>query len=243
MMTKLLSISLACLFLLCGCATAYVDAIKKSSAPNWILLHENPKVGDYAVYESKDKEDGFRFEVVEVEKNLIHIRRSVTKAAYFESAAKNHVYNYKVRPSGDVVQAYLEALDSNERTPLSISRSGDSEYIKDPKSSFMDWDELIETKLGTYKVKKVLAYNTIARSSSGSTRFNYRFFLNPDVKFGYVRMHLVYVINFTEDRSAQAKLARQLDSDVGDMDTVATGIANLIAGGAHELVYNLIESN
>jgi len=101
----------------------------------------------------------------------------------------------------------------------------------------------LRLKKGSFEVKKVVAFNTIKRSSSGATRFNYRFFLNPTVKFGYVRMHLVYVINFTEDTSSSAGLAKELNSNMGQMDSLASGISNLIAGGAHEYVLDLIESN
>jgi len=147
-LVKFSSIILACIFVLSGCATPYIKVLRNHPVTNWILLHQNPKAGDYAVYETKDEDEGFRVEVIKVDKDLIHIRKSATKASYFESAVKNHVYNYMVRPNGKVVQAYFETLDTKERFPLKISKPGDTEYFKDPKSNSINWNEIITTKKG-----------------------------------------------------------------------------------------------
>ena len=56
-----------------------------------------------------------------------------------------------------------------------------------------------------------------------------------------MKLHLVYILNFTPDTGSRSELARKLDPNVAEMETLAMDILNAIAGGARENTWSGID--
>ena len=230
------------LFFLQSCASNIVfDSYKKNAIWNWIPLHKNPKVGDYAIYENDKKDEKYRLEIISIKKGQVHVRKSWIKPPSFGGSLVDNDLNFISNSKGLVSKAYFENKKDGKIVILKIAKNGDPQFIKNTVPQ--DLIKEISTKKGTLKVEKSISFSNIEIKSSNVSKHSYLFYLNPKVKFRLVRMEFIVDIRFTNDSSESAKVAKQLDSGMSGMDSIATGIANWIGGGKHYYNINLIESN
>jgi len=178
---------------------------------------------------------------VSVSNGEIHIIKSWIKPPAYEGTMKDHHLHYFTDIEGKVQKSYIKNIKDGKIFNLKIAKNGEPNYIKNitsnsPKKSVI-------TSLGTFDIKKVIAHSNIVINSSGVVKNSYVFYINKNVNFRIVRMEFVSDVRFTEDSSEKAKLAKQMDSGMKGMDSVAIGIANWIGGGKHFYNLNLIESN
>ncbi|MBT3586090.1 MAG: hypothetical protein HN509_14385 [Halobacteriovoraceae bacterium] len=191
-----ISIAITLLLTFCSCSFL-IPSFHKVPATDFMLIHKNPRAGDYAVYEV----DGGRihkvFEVMEVGKDQITIRYGVVKFEEAEtwkdkrgSNDKQISWYYRIlKRSGSVIAAWM--LDGDKKLNSPIARSGQMHSLEHRKYLKKPVKEKIETKAGSYKITG--AYNYIYRLdlgivSSKSTHFN---MLSTKVPFLSVREEIV----------------------------------------------------
>ena len=122
---------------LTGCAGLAEYMKKNATVNNWMPIHSDPKVGDYAVYTANRylkapgssiyKSSGHnlkhRKEVVEIKDNLIHFTST--------QLHNNHLINhYIVDMKGNVIKAWLENKESKKTFPLKIAAKSSKKYIR-----------------------------------------------------------------------------------------------------------------
>ena len=153
--------------ILTSCMSMIVkNTIKDTPITNRIVLHNNVRQGDYAVYrtltdigdpqlETVTGETTVRIEVESVNGNEIHIKQTTNSTGMSGMFVNNIVFNMITDKDGNVKSASY--TDGEEIVPLKIAQPGDdiyNEYQKVNKSDHKKWNipENITVPAGTFKV-------------------------------------------------------------------------------------------
>lgn len=155
-----------------------VSALNKGGAPKFVLLHSNPKVGDYAVYLTRGEKS--KLEIV-----------SVTKDGLFEISQGIGDYGLElrlfVRPNGEVRRAEAFDLETSERHDVRINTTGDG-TIEKIREVPLKAPTKIETPAGSFVVKeaRVMEYSPAAGYKTRSVSL-----IHPDIPFLSLKTRVV----------------------------------------------------
>lgn len=175
------------LFAISGCATVAVKSMQEAPVHNWIYLHPDYKVGDYAIFESIDQAQKMKFEIASIKDGLIEVKISWLQAQTIVAFLKNLSYHLFADENGHVQTAFLYDKRSGVKRPIKIAGPGDYNYIDDPKSVLLKRKEIITTKAGTFEIENVIVFNQHISNFALTAKVTSIYFVHPGVKFGLVR--------------------------------------------------------
>jgi hypothetical protein len=229
------------LFTISGCATVAVKSMQEAPVHNWIYLHPNYKVGDYAIFESIDHAQKMKFEIASIEDGLIEVKISWLQAQTIVDFLRNLSYHLFADENGHIQKAFLYDKQSGVRRSLKIAEPGDYNYIDDPKSVLLKRKEIITTKAGTFEIGNVIVFNQHISNFALTAKVTSVYFIHPGVKFGLVRERDVM--------ESYLQLAELIEYIVklSPLSTVQKSIMNYIINNAKDTKHywglDLIETN
>ena len=174
------------LFSILGCATVVVKSMQEAPIHNWMYLHPDYKVGDYAVFETIDNAQKMKFEIASIEDSLIEVKMSWLQTKAIVSFLSDFSYHLFLDENGYVQTAFLYDKKSGRKRPLRVAGPGDHNYIKDPRSVLLKRKETITTKAGTFKIENVIIFNQNISNFAITAKVTSIYFIHPGVKFGLV---------------------------------------------------------
>ncbi|MDA3884760.1 MAG: hypothetical protein PF638_04120 [Candidatus Delongbacteria bacterium] len=134
----LLSITVISMLLLTSCMSMMLQStIKNTPISNKIMLHDNVRVGDYAVYKSKiDAEDEqskamigettVTVQITEINRSGVYIKQTVQTTGVAAIFANTMEFNLVSDREGNIKSGYF--YDGPEKIPLNIAKPGDAAY-------------------------------------------------------------------------------------------------------------------
>ncbi|HCL55549.1 MAG TPA: hypothetical protein DHW82_00865 [Spirochaetia bacterium] len=170
------------------------------SAPyaNFISLHSNPKVGDYAVLSSQDDLTTYKYMITSVNDESVFVKLVINSK---ESEYFNDFYwELETDLKGNVKNAYLVSLNG-DRDKLTIATPGKMGYFYPIQAETNELKKFVEentkekfkTSAGSFDVKAEF-YESIVNYGNVNKLITVMF-VNPDVKFLTVANFNMKILN------------------------------------------------
>jgi hypothetical protein len=166
------------------------SSIKDSTIGNKMLIHSNPRIGDYAIFKGAEGNSQMTLKITG-KRGSNFIIRSETGINYPNVGLMGAVtLEFFVTRNGSIKKAFL--IDGNEKFPLKIAKKNDKEYMNIVKLSrreikSLDVPKTIIVPAGKFRVRP-LAYKT--RKDDKEYRTVY--LLSKKVKFQHVASYTYY---------------------------------------------------
>lgn len=229
------------LFSLGGCASVAVAPLKEVKGFNRVFLHENPKIGDYAVYGNADGSHLMKREIVNIRGDILEISTTFPKTPEIISPLREISFGSFVRRDGTVLEAWMLNLSNGRKTALAIAGPGDYNYVDEQSWKTLPVPETITTKAGTYRTDKVIVFTQRMNIPGVNMLTTSIWYFDPHVKFGLIRQHnisesdvtIVEVAAFINKMSPVGQLYKSLNSYIIDKSRHQT----------HTSQFDLVETN
>lgn len=171
---------------------------------NWIYLHKNPQVGDYAIYEDEKYGMGMKYEILSQNGPLFHVRGSFTKLGTADEVYRNLVWHYIVSADGLVKEGYMEV--DGEKIIQKIPQKGEEAYIE-PNFLELKTSETMQVNQKNLVVSHMVLFHTLSDYGFMTIKSTMVTYVNPTIPFGSLRMDeldsaqmpLLDIINFVSD--------------------------------------------
>lgn len=177
------------IFSIAGCTSIMVAPMKGVKGFNRIFLHENPKVGDYALYGNSDDTHRMKREIVDIREGIVEIRTTFPDTPGNISTLRFISFGSFVRKDGTVTEAWMLNTRNGQKTPLAISQPGDYNYVGEQSLMTLPVPETIATKAGTYSTDKVIVSTQRMNIPGANILTTSIWYFDSRVKFGLVRQH------------------------------------------------------
>ena len=221
-------------FLLTGCLSSMIkNIIKDSPVPNWIGIHENPRVGDYAIHRQKNG-NLVRYEIMSEEGELYEVSQRFIKTTLVTSTLKTFSVNVFVDKNGYVKKAFFVDLKSKKRDRLKVARTGDLGYIEDPKvvhNKNIITTEVV-TEAGTFMVDRFRVFNFNIYKNGVKVRATQIQLIHPKAKFQVVSLRVT-----AETRMEAAKVLSMMVKFIPG-DPVSKYLINFLLGKLEQNEYH-----
>ncbi len=173
-------------------STIVSQAAKSSKVNNKMVLHSNPRVGDYAILKGSAGNTQMKLEIVKISHGLYVVRSETGVGMTGVGFMASLVVELHVTRSGIVKKAFV--VEGTQYTPIQIARKGDPEYMTVVRLTSSEKRELdvpsrITVPAGTYSVSSVAF-----KSQKNDTEQRTVNLTSSRVKFGMVASY-VYVKN------------------------------------------------
>lgn len=185
MMRKFLLASLVLMTLMgTSCIKSIVSsAAKDSKVNNRMMLHSNPRVGDYAIFRGASSQVQMTMKI-KSKRGGLYIVTSDTAFGVSGKYMTTLLLELHVTRSGYVKKAYV--VESSGKTPLQIARKGDKEYmvmtrVTGSQLRAMKIPRRVTVPAGTYSVTPV-----VFKSKQDGQDVRTVHLVNKRVKFGMV---------------------------------------------------------
>lgn len=177
---------------LCACCSC-VTRPHQMPAPDRVFIHDNPQVGDFALYYIAASEMTHRFEVHEDQGDhlVIRYRMAYTKPAYKGMAPKEWYYR-KILRDGTVVQAWAET-DGGKHfdTPVAMAdQIGGFEQFSEVKTLPAD---PMQVRAGTFPVTGIHAYIYRTDVGMASTKSTCMEYYSDKVPFRILKREMLHI--------------------------------------------------
>lgn len=187
-----IALSLLLIVFLAACASMVANLAVSTPVPNYVYLHAEPRVGDFANYQSLDRSQLMRIEVAGVDgegaNRIVLVRAYWPRAEGFAAGfLREHAYEFRVRANGEVIGAALLHRPTNTRRQVMPAGPGQIGYIHDPQLRPLTQPETAQFQTGPLTVNSVLMYEEQRQTAAGSQRITSTNFISHDVPFGLVR--------------------------------------------------------
>lgn len=225
-----------------GCASvSVVPMMKQVKGFNRVFLHENPKIGDYAVYGNADGSHLMKREIVNISGDVLEIKTTFPKTPQIISGLQDISFGSFVRRDGTVIEAWMLNLRTGDKNALAIAGPGDYNYVDEQSWKTLPAPETIVTKAGTYSTDKVIVFTQRLNMPGVNMLTTSVWYFDPHVKFGLVRQHnisesdvtIVEVAAFINKMSPVGQLYKSLNSYIIDKSRHQT----------HTSRFDLVETN
>jgi len=189
-MHKAFHLIIMCLFL--GACASLITKPHEIPSPDRLFIHKNPGVGDYAVYFIKAGNFTHRYEVHEINGDLITVRY---RMRYLDPDYKNlspkEWYYRQVNLDGQVLKAWAET-DTGERFSTPVARSGLIGSFEHLTKVDKLPEKPVVTKAGIFKVNNINAY--IYRTDVGliSTNSSCMEYYSDDIPFRILKREMLH---------------------------------------------------
>ena len=166
-------------------------------APNIIFIHDNPKVGDYAIHGERYSYLGMlmRYEVSEVTDTDVTMRYNVrfTNPDYAEISKDNWFYR-KLDRNGKVLKAWLKT-GNGESFPSPVAKTNERGSLEHLTTVKVETEQPLNTKAGKFKINTISNY--IYRADAGllSTESSCLEYHSKEVPFLAVKRDLLSTVD------------------------------------------------
>ncbi len=200
-----------------SCAGLLLNAVKEAPVANKVLLHDNPKKGDYSlyqiVYDTGDPQANalrgntkFKIEITDVVGGELHISEAFTGSGIAGGYLNGLVFKFVTDMEGNVKSAVLD--DHGVETKLKIAQKGDEAYNNYQilsEEDFERWNVPSKVKVTAGEFETKARYLTKTKDMNSASYAVY--LTNEDVKFQHVAS---YAVIRNDDGSYQCKLSAEL---------------------------------
>lgn len=171
-----------------SCTGLVVRAIIKSqgAVPNWVAMHENPKVGDYAIHRIQNG-NLVRYEILSKQGDLFEMSQKFTEVGIMDkiNGLQSFSFRIMVDKDGYVKGGFMDDY-AGDSYPLRVVGPGEVGYFDNMQ--LLPNNEIIGTEAGSFECKTVRTYNYKLVTGMGQVTMRGVAFLNPKVKFQIIRM-------------------------------------------------------
>ncbi len=192
-----------------GCLSAIIkSAVKDTPVANKIVLHSNPRVGDYALLKGGDEQQSYAKYSIVSKKGSLYVIRIETGVIIPGIGEMGKVtFEMNADRAGNVSSAFL--VDGAERTPLKVAAPGDVSYLKPTSLTAAEKSKLeipsrITVGAGTFNVTP-LAYSQVNEGVEQKIVY----LMNKSVKFGHVASYVYTIEGDDITKSKALELAEQ----------------------------------
>ena len=173
------------LFFLSCLSPLVKSAVRSTHIPNWIYIHENPQVGDYAVHGTAQEAD-IRYEVYAVSEDSIEVSQRFIDTGFLLGSGLDE---FEVRAlldrQGFVQEAYL-LQDDGRKTRLPVAGPGQNGHIG--QISRFKSSGLLHVEAGYFAVTEVRAFEMWTMKGLLPGKVTVVHYGNPEVPFGVVKI-------------------------------------------------------
>ncbi|MCW9015114.1 MAG: hypothetical protein OQL06_15210 [Gammaproteobacteria bacterium] len=175
-------LGLFCLGLLQSCGM--IPKLHELPATDIMYIHNNPKAGDYAIYEIDNGRVRKRYEVVDVNSGKIVIRYGV-----IYETTPSHWFYRKLNTQGKVLSAWM--IENGQRFDTPVAKPGQINSLERFTQIKPVFDKPVITRAGSFKINQACNYIyrlDMGLASSNSTHFD---MLSDQVPFRLVRGEII----------------------------------------------------
>lgn len=159
--------------------------LRTTQVPNWIYVHKDPQVGDYAVHRTAQGAI-IRYEIRSIEDDRIEVSQRIEDTGMlFGSGLDEFEHRVFVNSQGFVREAYL-LEDDGRRTELPIAVAGQNGHIG--RMGRYSSSGLLHVDAGYFAVTEVRAFEMWTMTGLTPGTITVVHYGNPEVKFGVVKI-------------------------------------------------------
>ncbi len=198
MTLSLMTLSLMAFILSCSFTSEKMNNFAKNIIVKYpvqsvVLIHQDPKIGDFAIL--KDASNNFKitYEVMDISNDLLHVKLLIKQKPSGPSCQfisfREYFYELIIDRNGKVQKALLVDPVTKEKTGIKINKSKESGIIK---GKFED-NFILKTDTGNYKSKLFWSFDKKNKTYHVA-------FLSNDVYFVVVKLMTMNEIEFEQFR-------------------------------------------
>lgn len=157
--------------------------------PNWIGIHKNPKVGDFAEHQALDG-SVIRYEILSQKGPYYEISQRHVNASGSASVLLELSFNLIVDKNGNAQEGYVVDLTSGERDRIRIAGPGENGYVSNVEvvTNRRLLPESVVTPAGEFAISEFRVYEYYLYQNGVLVKGTQTQLIHPDVKFQIVRL-------------------------------------------------------
>ncbi|PJZ47973.1 hypothetical protein [Leptospira saintgironsiae] len=161
--------------------------VESAPSANWIPIHSNPKVGDFAVYQGLDGTKT-KVEIMSQKGAIFEVKNTFLETSSLLHFMKDYEEHLFIDKEGYAKEGFMIEISTSRKITKRVANEKDVGYIPNPKSFGVKKTNLtITTKAGTFKIDSIIV---IAKDFANG-KFNAMYFISPQAKFGMVQSRVV----------------------------------------------------